>query len=292
MINESELRQPRPDCDICDGSGWDSVFDSPCACRVSGTVASGDKVSLASYAGAVVVNEAPRPQAGAPASNQYGTFKVHSLSEGQQRFIANLVAERIVPAHAAEWVAAFQAGTLNKRHASDLIDVLLAAPKQPQFMGKVGSPKQRDLVERLCGELGHNMDEILAECSTPKHVSNVIDRLIAESKAAKQAKADATPELEAGMYRVADGRIYKVYRAVHGSGKMVAKLLVVGEYGEKATFEYQGLATRFVKAEHRMTLEQAKEFGALYGVCAVCGATLTDEGSIEAGIGPICKGKV
>lgn len=38
----------------------------------------------------------------------------------------------------------------------------------------------------------------------------------------------------------------------------------------------------------RMTLEQAQEFGALYGVCMVCGRTLTDPKSIEAGIGPIC----
>ncbi len=61
--------------------------------------------------------------------------------------------------------------------------------------------------------------------------------------------------------------------------------------GEKASWEYQGAAARFVKAEQRMTLEQAKAFGAIYGVCCNCGATLTDETSIEAGIGPVCAGR-
>jgi hypothetical protein len=43
--------------------------------------------------------------------------------------------------------------------------------------------------------------------------------------------------------------------------------------------------------ETLMTLEDAKEFGRLYGMCCQCGATLTDEKSIEAGIGPVCAGK-
>ena len=34
----------------------------------------------------------------------------------------------------------------------------------------------------------------------------------------------------------------------------------------------------------RMSLADAKAFGALYGCCCNCGATLTDETSIEAGI--------
>ena len=43
--------------------------------------------------------------------------------------------------------------------------------------------------------------------------------------------------------------------------------------------------------EHKMSLADAKKFGALYGTCCVCGRTLTDEVSIEAGIGPVCAQK-
>lgn len=97
-------------------------------------------------------------------------------------------------------------------------------------------------------------------------------------------------QLEAGMYRT-DGEIFKVQLAVHGSGRPYAKLLTL-HHGEKATFEYIPGAINRIRPEHRMTLEQAKEFGAIYGVCCNCGATLTDERSIEAGIGPVCAGRI
>lgn len=89
-----------------------------------------------------------------------------------------------------------------------------------------------------------------------------------------------TPATE-GMY-LKDGRIFKVQRAVHGSGHLYAKELVDG------SFVYAGGMFRQLDSSHAMTLEQAKEYGALYGVCCACARTLTDEASIEAGIGPVC----
>lgn len=124
----------------------------------------------------------------------------------------------------------------------------------------------------------------------------------------ESAPAAAAPvqdvDLE-GMHRVGD-EIFKVQRAVHGSGNLYAKRLVMVEpdcggcaNGEpcgagcawSASFEYAPGIVRTLSAETKMTLEQAKEFGALYGTCCVCGRTLTDEKSIEAGIGPVCAGK-
>lgn len=108
-------------------------------------------------------------------------------------------------------------------------------------------------------------------------------------------------DLDAGMYRM-DGTIYKVQKAVHGSGYLYAKKLVKTEQtfdmqrGFKGkdgwAFEYAPGIIYKLRPEHRMTLEEAKEFGALYGTCCVCGRTLTRESSIEAGIGPVCAGKV
>lgn len=123
-----------------------------------------------------------------------------------------------------------------------------------------------------------------------------------------EAPAPATE----GMYRK-DGTIYKVQVAVHGSGLPYAKRLVVdevpcetcshqfstdcpacnGSSGSYRTyFEYAPGAIRQLDQSHRLTLEQAKEFGALYGTCCVCGRTLTNETSIEAGIGPTCAGRL
>lgn len=92
-----------------------------------------------------------------------------------------------------------------------------------------------------------------------------------------------------GMYRVGEV-IYKVQRAVHGSKQLYAKRLTVD--GDRGTFEYEQGAIRRLRPEHRMTVEEAAAFGKLYGVCCVCGRTLTDETSIERGIGPICAEKV
>jgi hypothetical protein len=100
-------------------------------------------------------------------------------------------------------------------------------------------------------------------------------------------------EPEDGIYLdtadVEGSRIYKVYKMVHGSGKQGVKYLTVPESG---TFDYLGLASRHLPTTARkMSLEEAKAFGRLYGVCVRCGATLTDEQSIEAGIGPVCAGR-
>lgn len=108
-----------------------------------------------------------------------------------------------------------------------------------------------------------------------------------------------------GMYR-RDGVIYKVQWAVHGSGNLYAKELVRREYevedvtedgvvGIKTQIDtewvYAQGVVRKLQPSDMMTLEQAKEYGALYGVCCVCGALLTDEKSITAGIGPVCAKK-
>lgn len=109
-----------------------------------------------------------------------------------------------------------------------------------------------------------------------------------------------------GMHRL-DGKIYKVQVAVHGSGRPYAKVLVTDQIGtcggcEKcdgedrcpvysSRFEYAAGVVRRLSLETRLSLSEAKEFGAVYGTCCVCSRTLTNEVSIEAGIGPICAGK-
>jgi Family of unknown function (DUF6011) len=95
--------------------------------------------------------------------------------------------------------------------------------------------------------------------------------------------------LEAGIYRMGDDW-FKVQKAVHGSGNMYAKRLVVHAGGD-ATFEYAPGAIRKLTPEHKVSLEEAMKFGHVYGVCCNCGKTLTDEESIRDGIGPVCAKK-
>ena len=93
-----------------------------------------------------------------------------------------------------------------------------------------------------------------------------------------------------GMYQMPDGTIFKVQRAkVGGSGQLYAKRLEVED--GTGTFVYAPGAITRLDASMRMTLEQAKAYGKLYGVCCKCGSPLTDEISITNGIGPVCAGK-
>lgn len=102
------------------------------------------------------------------------------------------------------------------------------------------------------------------------------------------AKSDA-PE----GFHLLDGEIYKVQIAVHGSGRPYAKHLAVSVVGgaSKGKWEYAPGLTRNLNGDTLLTKDQAQEYGKLYGVCCICGATLTNETSIEAGIGPVCAGR-
>lgn len=82
-----------------------------------------------------------------------------------------------------------------------------------------------------------------------------------------------------------DARIFKIQVAVHGSGRLYAKELIDNR------FEYVQVMGELARHGRKLTLEEAKSYGQLYGTCCLCGRTLTDETSIENGIGPVCAKK-
>ena len=104
-----------------------------------------------------------------------------------------------------------------------------------------------------------------------------------------------------GMYRnPATGEIFKLQfnRATGDGTRLYAKRLVievepVREDGKIVTpavvrFDYAAGAMRQIRPEWRMTIEEARSFGSLYGTCMRCGRTLTLESSIDAAMGRIC----
>lgn len=110
-----------------------------------------------------------------------------------------------------------------------------------------------------------------------------------------EAKTPKTPkdELTDGMYRTPDGNIYKL-QWNREKTNLYGKILETSKDEDGtvyASFEYAPGITRRLTLDNKMTLEEAKEYGALYGTCCVCARTLTNEASIEAGIGPICASK-
>lgn len=126
---------------------------------------------------------------------------------------------------------------------------------------------------------------------TQAQVSENIDRLKGEGYTGRTysfTDTAQTTELEDGFYELNEGVIIKIQHAVHGSGRQYGKQLDT----ETGGFEKITGAVNLVRARGtRLTVERARELGQLYGMCIRCGATLTDEDSIERGMGPVCAAK-
>ena len=121
--------------------------------------------------------------------------------------------------------------------------------------------------------------EIDLDNLTSKEASDLITLLLASPR-------KSVAELEVGMYKTADGEIYRVQKS-RESGNLYAKRLDLID-----GFVYEQGAIRKITASDRMTLDEAKAFGVETGMCCVCGAFLTDPTSVARGIGPICEGRV
>jgi len=223
-------------------------------------------------------------------SGRWSTY-VRAASPRQMNFIRNLINERdwsgLTDEHSkhCQALASDRVRILTDPEARTLIDALLAAPRLANHNRKA-TPAQIDRVKSLAAELGMNPGD-LSELGFDV-ASKMIDKL--KEKALEKRRSGTRRITEDGLYRTPDGVVYKVQVAVHGSGQLYAKKLAQFEDGSwEFVRDPSGMSK--IRPEMKMTLEQAQEFGRLYGICARCGATLTDEESIEYGIGPICRSK-
>jgi len=143
-------------------------------------------------------------------------------------------------------------------------------------------PRHDDLVERL-RKVNNDFSRSLVSFHETRGF--LTDKQIAAATGMLE-KLETTRVVPEGVHLV-DGVVYKVQRAVHGSGRLYGK-----RFDEMTKrFVRDPKAMRLLSVDTLMPLEEAKRFGKLYGMCMVCGRTLTDETSIERGIGPICEGR-
>lgn len=139
-------------------------------------------------------------------------------------------------------------------------------------MTRYATEKQLNLITRLSAEKGLPKPELGG--LTIETASALIEELF---RAPRKGGVSAV-----GMYRNAQGEIFKVQRS--SAGRFYAKKLNASGRG----FTYAQGAILSLTAGDKMTLEQAREFGVLTGNCCVCGRELTDPQSVERGIGPVC----
>lgn len=249
-----------------------------------------------------------------------GRGYVRKLSEKQVKFIKGLMRDRdtskLVRLPGSEDVE-----NMSLAGARDLIDRLLSCPELPTVAKKVENPateNQLNTLIKMIGLKSANGAPIIATMGIEKAKDGRKDEItFTEAKAAihflindaqwlpRNSQSNGNKpttnksyapkkEVEKGLY-VVDGNVYKVQIAVQGSGKPYAKKLDF----ETGKFEYDGPAIYNVNFGAKMTQEEAQEIAKKYrsnvqleSYCFICGIPLTDETSMDRGIGPICWGKL
>lgn len=94
---------------------------------------------------------------------------------------------------------------------------------------------------------------------------------------------DNTVEITEGFYHIGH-RIFRVKMA--RSGYLYAQELI------GTTWTYSpGSMARLKASGEPLDSETAATYGKTFGICALCGRTLTDPVSIERGIGPVCASR-
>lgn len=145
-----------------------------------------------------------------------------------------------------------------------------------------------------------------ARSMTQEQASGWIERLKALPKKHKatQARGGATQTIKsdvpAGRYAVTgdDGTtdFYRVDRPTEGrwDGYIFVKLLLGGPHGHprEERVPIRNIQTILDKVAKAGPKAASIRYGKELGSCGVCGRTLTNPESIEAGIGPVCRGKM
>jgi len=167
-------------------------------------------------------------------------------------------------------------GSLTDRQYAFAVSLL--APKEDAPV-VYASDKQVAFIESLLRDRTVPA-ELLASVGEPSKVNKSQASAIINALKECAIKERANAPVEEGLY-YKSGDIFKVQRS-QSSGRLYAKRL------DGTSFRYDPFGVKSLTADNLLTLEQAKAYGIQFGVCAICGRTLTDEQSIEQGIGPVC----
>jgi hypothetical protein len=148
------------------------------------------------------------------------------------------------------------------------------------------SNAQIGFINTLLKERKHNF----AQSFIDSHLVNKREAswLISELKACEKINPGSGVEISPGFYVAPDETVYEVCKSARGF--TYAKRLV--PKGKRATFTYAPGAIKGCADWKPLTVEVAGAMGRKFGFCCICGRTLTNPESVEAGIGPVCGGRL
>ena len=208
---------------------------------------------------------------GKPVGTQvFGDRYVRGCTGKQAAFINRLLEERVhtLPYKRAE--------DINIRHASRVIEHLLAQPKNAAAPARPATTAQVAFVLSLA-PARQGGAELLSKHDMAALAFDDASLLITTLKALPLR----TTTIEVGAYRH-DGVVWSVRSNLDND-----RLYAVRWLGNGWSARDYKVVLDMTQAE-RLTLSEAKEFGVLTGCCCHCGRTLTDQKSVTAGIGPVC----
>jgi hypothetical protein len=151
------------------------------------------------------------------------------------------------------------------------------SPKQAAFLATL-------VKDRVCPPIIHQAARDAAFGGFSAHEASA-----AIEMALRCPKAATNADPASQGYYLVKGEVYAVVVGKE-SGKLYAKKLLLA--GGKGSWVYAPGAVYHLTLEQKLTLAQAQEMGHMFGVCMVCGRTLTDQKSVSAGIGPVCAKKL
>lgn len=147
--------------------------------------------------------------------------------------------------------------------------------------------------DRLLAELGTIITRVKGEGATFEEASKALDVLF---KAPSKVVVTTKPAIRPGMYWHGED-IVKVQMNREGT-RMYGQTWRLFDKPEPTarglkygTFDYTPGILGKLDPERRMTLEEAQAMGVQFHFCCVCGIELTNDTSIDLGIGPVCRSK-
>lgn len=158
-------------------------------------------------------------------------------------------------------------------------------------MAMVMTDKQRAFALSLSNKKGIELPPNFA-LLTASQASVLIDKLVNAPYASNAQKPwEAVAD---GVYIVPEGGDKVVYRVQVGKTgfKSFSRLIPPAVMGGKGKYERVQRGWLICKPEYRATLEEASALGFRWGICIVCGRLLTNEKSVDLGIGPVCRGEL
>lgn len=145
--------------------------------------------------------------------------------------------------------------------------------------------KQLGFLRKLAAERGESayVEEMIAQSLTKSKASKLIDTVMAMPKV---ASSDAVTE--SGFYMYGE----TVYKVRWNQAKTNLYAQALSTVGSKGKWIYAEGAMSKIKADMKLTIDDAAAFGHHNGYCAICGLELSNPESVARGIGPVCINKI